>query len=63
MMRASAVVKRQSMRMLCRLRRASQAAASSVSIPLSGMRWAKHCRPNTDNSISAMFSQLPCLGV
>ena len=45
------------------LRAASQAATSAVSVAWSGMRRSRHCRPSALSSISATFSQLPCLGV
>ena len=63
LMRASAVVKRQSTVVAAVLRRSSQAATSAASVCRSAMRWSKHWRPSTLSSISAMLSQLPCLGV
>src|ERR1700719_4025653 len=61
--RASAVVNCQSALACLLFRSASQAATSSVSIALSGMRRSRHCVDSTLSSISAMLSQLPCLGV
>src|SRR2546425_5393396 len=62
-MRASAVVKRQLMPTACPLRLVCQAATSCSSSAREPMRRSKHCRMSTENSISAMFNQLPCLGV
>src|SRR3954471_24474187 len=39
------------------------ARTSCRNISASWMRRSKHCRLNTLNSISAILSQLPCLGV
>ena len=61
-MRASAVVKRQSTFMVSWLRWACHVLVSLCSASWSGIRRARHCRANTPSSISAMFSQLPCLG-
>ncbi len=62
-MRASAVVKRQSVRRTAALRVATQAATSLVSVAWSSSRRSRHCRWRVPSSISAMFSQLPCFGV
>ena len=62
-MRASAVVKRQSTFMVSWLRWSCHVLNSLRSASWSGIRRARNCRANTPNSISAMFSQLPCLGV
>src|ERR1700722_10934470 len=61
--RASAVVNCQSALACFLLRLSSQAATSSVRVCLSGMRRSRHWPDNTLSSDSAMFSQLPCLGV
>ena len=61
-MRASAVVKRQSTRIVSRLRCCCHAPVSRRRTPWSGMRRFRHWRASTPSSISAMFSQLPCLG-
>ena len=63
LMRASSVVKRQSTRTVSWLRRFCQASTSHCRTSRSGIRRARHCRAITPISISAMFSQLPCLGV
>ena len=62
-MRASAVVNCQSIFTVVSFRVCSQAPALSISSPLSPIRSPMHCRFNTPNSISAMFSQERCLGV
>ena len=63
-MRASAVVKRQSMVVAGRrCAPPTQAATSRSSVARSASRRSRHCRASTLSSISAMFSQLPCLGV
>ena len=62
-MRASTVVKRQSTRIPARLRCVCHAPASCLKTLWSGMRRSRHCRFITPISISAIFSQLPCLGV
>lgn len=63
LIRASAVVKRQSTVALLVLRSVSHASVSSAKISRLGMCPFKHCRLRTLNSISAILSQLPCLGV
>src|SRR6266511_2209978 len=62
-MRASAVVKRQSTPRPVALRVACHAATSRSSLARSASRRSRHCPASTASSISAMFSQLPCLGV
>ena len=61
-MRASAVVKRQFARMASRLRRSCHASISRRGVLWSDMRRSTHCRPVAPIAISAIFSQLPCLG-
>ena len=61
--RASAVVNCQSALVWFLLRRLSQAATSLIRVCLSGIRRSRHCPDRTLSSDSAMFSQLPCLGV
>ena len=63
LMRASALVNRQSIRASEALRRPSQAATCSLTRSLLSMRSERHWRASTDSSISAMSSQLPCFGV
>ena len=63
LMRASSVVKRQFTRTASRLRLFCHASTSPRRVSLSGMRRSRHCRASTPISISAIFSQLPCLGV
>jgi hypothetical protein len=63
LIRASAVVKRHSTVAFALLRSETQASVSIANLSWSGIRWSKHWLLSTDNSISAMFSQLPCLGV
>jgi hypothetical protein len=63
LIRASSVVNRQSTGAEFSFLRFSQAATSSVKISLSSIRRSRHCRLKTLNSISAIFNQLPCLGV
>ena len=63
LMRASSVVKRQFTHTASRLRLFCHASTSPRRVSLSGMRRSKHCRASTPISISAIFSQLPCLGV
>src|SRR5919202_1103903 len=62
-MRASAVVKRQLTVTLLLLRSSSHAATSALNVSWSAMRRSRHCRLRMLSSISAIFSQLPCLGV
>jgi hypothetical protein len=62
-MRASVVVKRQSIRRWVRLRAFSHAATWRSRLARSARRRSKHCSARTLSSISAMFSQLPCVGV
>ena len=63
LMRASSVVKRQFTRTASRLRLFCHASTSPRRVSLSGMRRSRHCRASTPISFSAIFSQLPCLGV
>ncbi len=63
LMRASSVVKRQFTRTASRLRLLCHVSTSPRRVSLSGMRRSRHCRASTPISISAIFSQLPCLGV
>ena len=63
LIRASSGVNRQFTLAPAPLRAPTQAATSACNVAWSAMRRARHCRLNTLNSISAMFSQLPCLGV
>src|SRR5262249_26392053 len=60
---ASSAVKRQLIVTCCRLRRAVQAATCRVAVSREANRCDKHCRSSAESSISAMFSQLACLGV
>ena len=41
----------------------SHASTSPTSTSADSIRRSRHCRANTDNSISAMFSHHPCFGV
>ncbi len=63
LLRASSVVNRQSTGFRTALRSRSHAPTSLTNVGLTGILRSRHCRPNTFNSISAMSSQLPCLGV
>lgn len=56
-------VKCQFMGLGWRLRRSCQALASVVSFSMPPMRRSAHCLEKMENSISATFSQEPCLGV
>src|ERR671937_457188 len=62
-MRASAVVNRHFTSTPRSFRSSSQATTSRRNSSISPMRRSRHCRVSTLNSISATFSQLPCLGV
>ena len=62
-MRASSVVHCQSTCFASLLRLFSHAFVSLRSVSMSGIRRHKHCRVSTLSSISAIFNQLPCLGV
>ena len=62
-MRASAVVNRHCTRLTPALRSAAHASTSAVRTSSSGMRPLVHWRLSTLSSLSAMLSQLPCLGV
>src|SRR5690242_17112159 len=62
-MRALAVVNCQSALVWLLLRCACQAAISSASVRMFGMRRSSHWDDKTLSSTSAIFSQLPCLGV
>ena len=62
MMRASWVVKRQLARIASWFRCPCQALVSCFNVCWSGIRRSRHWRASTPSSISAMFSQLPCLG-
>src|SRR6266540_414894 len=63
LMRASSVVKRQSTPPPVALRAVCHAATSRCRVARSASRRSRHCSASTASSISAMFSQLPCLGV
>ena len=63
LMRASSVVNRQSARVPSRFRRPCQAPVSCLRTSWPGIRRSRHCLASTANSLSAMFSQLPCFGV
>ena len=63
LMRAAAVVKRQSAVAYLVFRRLNQAATSCFKVCGLAMRLLRHCAHRTANSDSAMSSQLPCLGV
>lgn len=63
LMEASSAVKRQVIVTSARLRRAVQAATFCSAISKEGKRCDRHCRSNTESSISAILSQLACLGV
>src|SRR5512132_1472402 len=62
-MRASVVVKRQSTPRPAALRAVCQAVTSRSSAARLASRRSRHGSASTLSSISAMFSQLPCLGV
>jgi hypothetical protein len=62
-MRASSVLKRHSILTPAASRRSCQVAASLWRVSKSGTRLSRHWRLRTLNSISAMFSHEPCLGV
>ena len=62
-MRAFSVVNRHRTLASVRLRSASHAATSLVTNSLLSIRRSRHCPASTLSSVSAMFSQLPCLGV
>jgi hypothetical protein len=61
-MRASSVVNRQLTPRPARLRAACHAATSRSRVARSARRRFRHCPASMASSISAMFSQLPCLG-
>jgi len=63
LMRASWVVKRQSMVMARLFRSCSQAATSFLISSMLGILRLRHCPLRALSSISATLSQLPCLGV
>ena len=63
LIRASAVVKRQSPVTPSAFRRAAHAVTSRVNVSWSAIRRCRHWRLNTLSSLSAIFSQLPGLGV
>src|SRR5215203_2746082 len=63
LIRASSVSKRHSILAPFSWRRSCQAATSASSVWKSGTRRSRHWRLSTLNSISAMFSHEPCLGV
>src|SRR3989442_13277841 len=63
LMRASAVVKRQSTVIAAVLRSVSHAAASCSTSAWLGIRRSRHWRSKTDNTISALVNPLPWLGV
>ena len=56
LMRASAVVKRESMGRVAAGRRCSQAATSRSRVARSGKRRSRHCSATTLHSMSAMFN-------
>lgn len=62
-MRASAVVNRPSTLPRRWFRSSTHRWTFSVSISGRAIRRDRHCHANTLNSISALFNQLPCLGV
>ena len=62
-MRAFSVVNRHRAEAARSLRVRVQAVTSRRTVSLSGSRRFRHCRASTLNSHSAMFNQLPCLGV
>jgi len=62
-MRASSVVNCQSTPFCFSLRVCSQLCASLCNVSISGIRRLRHCLLKALSSISAMLSQLPCLGV
>jgi len=61
--RASSVLNRQFTLAFAAFRSASQAAISRVNSSALSIRRSRHCRLRMPSSISAMSSQLPCLGV
>src|SRR5882762_2421538 len=61
--RASATVKRQLMVAFTSLRSASQFLTSSWTTAEASRRRSRHWRCKILSSVSAMFNQLPCLGV
>jgi diketogulonate reductase-like aldo/keto reductase len=63
LMRALSVVKRQSIRACAWSRWHSHAATARINSSSVPMRRFRHCPVSTLNSISAMFSHEPCLGV
>jgi len=63
LMRASLVVKRHCTVDAVALRPVYHAPTSRRIVGRSGMLRLRHCRVRAFNSISAMLSQLPCLGV
>ena len=63
MVLASWVLNRQLMVARAAFRSCTRAWVSRRSISSSGSRCLRQQRDNTLNSISAMFSQLPCFGV
>jgi hypothetical protein len=62
-MRASPVVNRQLTPRPARLRAACHAATSRCRVAWLARRRSRHCWASMASSISAMVSQLPCLGV
>jgi len=62
-MRVSSIVKRQFISHLKAFFCTTQADTSRVKQPLSVMRSLRHRQDKRLNSISAIFSQLPCFGV
>src|SRR6202022_3332190 len=63
LMRAFSVVKRHRTLASSRLRSASPGDPPLTTSSLLSIRRSKHCPESTLSSVSAMFSQLPCLGV
>ena len=63
MVRASWVLKRQLMVAWAVLRSVTRAWTSRPRASSSGSRYLRQERDSTLNSISAIFNQLPCLGV
>ena len=62
-MRAFSLVNCQSMVAFLLLRRCCHCSTSDMIVSISLILRFRHCLPSTLNSISQMFSQLPCTGV
>jgi hypothetical protein len=61
--RASSVVNRQLILVCCSFLRVCHARISCLRVSWSAIRLQRHPRDSTESSISAIFNQLPCLGV